>query len=450
MITRKSLSRRTLLRGIGTVVGLPLLDAMMPAFAGPVQKGGKAPCRMLIHYLPNGIIMKDWTPATEGVLSALPRTLEPLAPHRDKMLMLTGLKRYNSFAAVDDGAGAHARTGASYLTGVGVRKNGGNDLYVGTSMDQIAAQHIGKQTRFASLELSCEDGRMVGSCDPPYACVYNNHISWRSATTPNAPEVSPRALFERLFGPGDEDAPTRARFKEFERGILDGVLEDSRRLANKLGPSDRRKLDEYMTSIREVELRIQKAETGNSELTPTIEKPASTPADLVEHLNLMYDMLTIAFQTDSTRIATLMIGREASVRTYREIGIPESHHPMTHHKGDATLIEKVAKIDRYHMELFSSFVGKLAGTPDGDGSLLDHMIILNGAGMSDGNSHSNSGVPTMVVGGGCGTVKLGRHVKVAAATPLTNLYVSMLQRMGVPAEKFGDSTGELKELSELT
>lgn len=445
--TGRSLSRRTLLRGIGVSLALPMLDAMRPALAAPAP-AAKPPCRMLFNYLPNGIIMNDWTPAETGSQFTLKRTLEPLAAHREKMLVISGLAQYHGNSN-GDGPGDHARAAASYLTGVHVKKTGGADIEVGISADQVAAQHLAKKTRFASLELACEDGRMVGVCDPPYTCVYNNHISWRSATTPNSPEVNPRAVFERLFGSGDENPEARARTRAYDQSILDWVLEDSHKLKSRLGPSDQRKIDEYMTAVREIELRLERAEKQNLELRPTIEKPDATPVELRDHTRIMYELLRVGFQSDTTRVATFMIGREGSVRTYREIGISDSHHPMTHHKGDSALIEKVAKINRYHAELFAEFVAKLAATPDGDGTLLDHSMIVYGGGIADGNRHQHEELPTVLVGGACGTVKSGRHIRVKEKTPINNLYVSMLDRMGVRIEKLGDSTGQVRELSEI-
>ena len=376
MITGKHLSRRTLLRGLGGSVALPFLDAMTPAFAASSKTAAKTqPCRMLVNYVPNGMVMKDFTPGPGALPAALPRTLQPMAAHRERMLVLSGMQQHWGFSN-GDGPGDHARAASSYLTGVHVKRTGGADLQVGISMDQVAAQQVGKETRLPSLELTCEDGRMVGVCDPPYSCVYSNNISWRSATTPSSPEVNPRAVFERLFGPGDDDPATRLKYRRYEQSVLDWVLEDSRRLEANLDSLDRRKMDEYMTAVREIEQRIQKSERENRDLVPTMEKPDGAPVTLVDHLRLMYDLLHVAYQTDSTRVATLLVGREGSLRTYREVDIPDSHHPMTHHKGNAELIEKVQRINQYHMELFSGFVTKLAKTPDGDGSLLDHTMIL--------------------------------------------------------------------------
>jgi hypothetical protein len=316
-------------------------------------------------------------------------------------------------------------------------------------MDQIAARQLGSRTRIPSLELTCEDGRMVGVCDTGYSCVYSNNISWRSASTPGSPEVDPRAVFETLFGSEDPDPAVRAATRRRDSSILDWVLGETRSLETQLGPADRSKLDEYLTSVREIELRMQNADQGNVPAHAAIEKPAAMPAQLAGHLRLMYDLLRVAFQTDSTRIATLMVGREGSLRSYDEIGVPESHHPITHHQGRADLIEKVARINCHHMQLFAEFVASLARTKDGDGSLLDHSMILYGAGLADGNSHQHDHLPTMLVGGACGSIRSGRFLQAAPRTPITNLYVSLLTRMGVAIESLGDSTGELSDLGGL-
>jgi Protein of unknown function (DUF1552) len=444
MITGKHLSRRTLLRGLGVSIALPMLDSMIPAFAGPT----KNPLRMMIHYVPNGIVMKDFTPTVAGAAFDLPRLLQPMAANRDKMLLISGLMQRNGDAN-GDGPGDHARAAATYLTGVHAKKTQGADIYVGVSMDQVAAQKVGNATRFPSLELTCEDGRMVGGCDSGYSCAYSNSISWRSATTPNPPELNPRAAFERLFGTSDEDPETRKKNRRYDRSILDGAMEDTKKLERDLGPSDRRKIDEYMSSVREIEARIQKTESDNKEIVPAMDKPVAAPADLSDHARLMYDLMRVAFQTDMTRIATFMLTREGSSRTYREIDLPEAHHPLTHHRGDPEMIEKVYRINRYHMELFSEFIAKMANTPDGDGSLLDHSMIVYGAGLADGNRHEHVNLPVMILGGGCGTIKTGRHLRLEAKTPINNLYVSMLDRMGVPGETLGDSTGPLRELTEI-
>jgi hypothetical protein len=403
---------------------------------------------MMFNYVPNGIVMKDWTPAAEGSAFDLPRLLQPLAANRDKMLLISGLMQKNGDAN-GDGPGDHARAAATYLTGVHAKKTQGADIYVGVSMDQVAAQRVGNATRFPSIELTCEDGRMVGGCDSGYSCAYSNSISWRSATTPNPPELNPRAAFERLFGTSDEDPETRKKNRRYDRSILDGAMEDTKNLERNLGPSDRRKIDEYMSSVREIEARIQKTENDNKEIVPAMDKPVAAPADLSDHARLMYDLMRVAFQTDITRIATFMLTREGSSRTYREIDLPEAHHPLTHHRGDPEMIEKVYRINRYHTGLFAEFIAKMAATPDGDGSLLDHSMIVYGAGLADGNRREHVNLPVMILGGACGTIKTGRHLRLAGKTPINNLYVSMLDRMGVPVESLGDSTGPLRELTEI-
>jgi hypothetical protein len=443
-MTGKHISRRALLRGVGVSIALPLLDSMLPAFA-PIKK---TPLRMMFSYVPNGIVMKDWSPATAGAAYELPRILQPMAAYRDKMMLITGLMQRNGNAN-GDGPGDHARAAATYLTGVHAKKTQGADIQVGVSMDQVAAQKMGTLTRFPSIELTCEDGKLVGNCDSGYSCAYSNSISWRSASTPNPPELNPRAAFERLFGTNDEDPETRKKTRRYDRSILDGVMEDTRNLERNLGPSDRRKIEEYMSSVREIEARIQKSESDNKEIIPEMDKPVAAPADLGDHARLMYDLMRVAFQTDMTRIATFMVTREGSSRTYREIDLPEAHHPLTHHKGDPEMIEKVYRINRYHMELFAEFIGKMAKTADGDGSLLDHSMIVYGSGLADGNRHEHLNLPVMIAGGACGTIKTGRHLDLAAKTPINNLYVSMLDRMGVPVESLGDSTGQLRELTEI-
>jgi len=311
---------------------------------------------------------------------------------------------------------------------------------VGISADQVAAQAVGHATKFASLELGCEDGRLVGNCDSGYSCAYSNSISWRSATTPNPPEVNPRALFERLFGAESETLEARAKRQRYEKSILDFALEDTRKLTGQVGPSDRRKLDEYLTSVREIERRIEMAEKDNHQIAPSIEKPDGVPAAFNDYVRLMFDLNLIAFQTDLTRVSTFMIGREGSTRTYREIGISDAHHPLTHHRGNQEWIDKIARINTYHMEQFAWFIDKLKNTPDGDGSLLDHSILVYGSGLSDGNRHDHADLPVLVAGQGSN----GRHIRYSKETPMNNLHLSLLDRVGVPVDALGDSTGELE------
>jgi hypothetical protein len=450
MMTRKHLARRTFLRGLGTSIALPLLDAMTPAFAAPSKAGTKAPTRMAFVYVPNGIIMPDWTPAEEGPGFAFRPIMAPMEPHRDRMLVLTGLTQ-NGGRALGDGPGDHARAASSFLTGMHPRKTAGADIRIGISVDQVAAQKIGQATRFASLELGLEDGRLVGSCDSGYSCAYSNNLAWRTENSPLPPEINPRLVFERLFGAGDEveDAAARARRLKYEKSILDSVVAETGSLRSTLGPADQRKLDEYLHSVREIEKRIAANERDHREMAPPFPKPEGAPLDYSEHCRLMFDLMTAAMQMDATRVITLMMGREGSTRAYREIGISDAHHPLTHHRNDETMVGKVKQINRYHVEQFAYWIGKLRQTPDGDGSLLDHSMIVYGSGLADGNRHTHHDLPVLLVGGGNGTMKPGRHVRYASETPMNNLFVAMLDRMGVEVESLGDSNGKLGYLSEL-
>ena len=447
IITHRHLPRRTFLKGMGAVIALPMLDAMTPAFARPLQ--GTRPLRLAFTYVPNGITMAEWTPKADGALVELPRVLKPLEPFRKQTLVLSGLAQRNG-NALGDGPGDHARAAASYLTGVHPKKTAGADIQNGISVDQIAAQHLAAETRFPSLELGCDDSRTVGNCDSGYSCAYTNSLAWRGPSTPMPPETNPRLVFERLFGDIDPSIPaeTRARRLRYRRSILDLVGERSASLAADLGAADRRKLDEYLSSIREIELRIEKAERDLTGLTPDIDKPTGIPVLYADYVNLMFDLQAIAFQTDMTRVITMMMGREGSMRTYPEIGVPDPHHPLTHHRGNTEWIERVTKVNALHMELFSGFVKKLSETPDGDGMLLDHSIIVYGSGLSDGNRHTHEDLPVLLVGGG-GDFHLGRHVMYPKNTPMNNLFLTLLDRMGVREDQIGDSTGHIEHLTSL-
>jgi len=428
------MNRRTLLRGLGAAIALPALDAMTPA------RAAVAPLRMAFAYVPNGIIMEHWTPAAEGAAFELPRVLAPLAPVREKTLLLSGLAHVNG-RALGDGPGDHARAAATFLTGVHPRKTAGADIKNGISADQVAAQALGTNTRFASLELGIEHGRIVGNCDSGYSCAYSNSIAWRSAETPLPPEVNPKLVFERLFGTGDKTV------NPFRKSILDYVRDDAASMQARLGSNDKRKLDEYLTSVREIEKRIEIAETqAKTAIKPDMEKPDGIPVDFEEHVTLMFDLMTVAFQTDSTRVATFMMGREGSNNTYRQIGVPDAHHGISHHRGDAEKVEKLTKINEYHATLFAKWLQKLAATKDGDGSLLDHMAIVYGSSLADGNRHTHHDLPILVAGGANGKLQTGRHIRYAKETPLTNLYLSLLDLGGVRPEVLGDSTGRLTSL----
>ena len=447
IVTRKHLPRRTFLKGMGAVIALPMFDAMTPAFAAAGQAA--RPLRLGFTYVPNGITMADWTPKAEGAAFEFSRVMKPLEPFRQDMLVLSGLGHRNG-NALGDGPGDHARAAASYLTGVHPRKTAGADIQNGISVDQIAAQHLGSQTRFASLELGCDDSRTIGNCDSGYSCAYTNSLAWRGPATPMPPETNPRLVFERLFGDIDTSVSpeVRARRLMYRRSILDLVNERTTKLAAGLGPNDRRKLDEYLTSIREIEQRIEKAEKDMTGLTPSIDKPTGVPVLYADYVNLMFDLQLIAFQTESTRIVTMMMGREGSMRTYPEIDVPDPHHPLTHHRGNPEWIERVTKVNTHHINLFAGFIAKLKATPDGDGSLLDHSIIVYGSGLSDGNRHTHEDLPVALFGHG-GDFRLGSHIVYPKGTPMTNLYLTLLDTMGVQQETIGDSTGKIDHLTDL-
>ena len=443
-MTNQALSRRSLLRGAGAAIALPFLDAMTPA----LHASTTTPVRMAFVYVPNGIIMNGWNPTYEGPLTALPRILKPLEPFKDDLLLLGNLT-HNGGRALLDGAGDHGRCCGAYLTGIHPKKTT-VDIKAGVSMDQIVANAIGRQTRFQSLELGIEDARQAGDCDSGYSCAYTNNLAWKSETQALPPILDPRALFERLFGDGAEMTPeARARQARNRRSILDFVTADTKRLETGLGPADRRKLDEYLSSIREIEQRIARAEKESVQIDPHMDKPYGVPADFAEHFAVMTDMLTIAFQADLTRVATFLVTHEGSSRPYRELDIPDGHHPLTHHQNKADMIEKVTRINTYHARLFSEWIGKLKAIKEGDGTLLDHSMIVYGAGLSDGNRHSHEDLPTLIAGRGASGatgIKTGRRIVARKETPMCNLFLTMMDRMGVHVEEFGDSTGRLEGL----
>jgi hypothetical protein len=445
IVTRKHLPRRTFLKGMGAVVALPMLDAMTPAFAAPAMR--TAPLRLGFTYVPNGITMVDWTPKAAGRAFEYTRVLKPLEKFREQSIVLSGLAQRNGYA-LGDGPGDHARAAAAYLTGVHPKKTAGADIQNGISVDQVAAVHLAKETRFGSIEIGCDDSRTVGNCDSGYSCAYTNSLAWRGPATPMPPETNPRLVFERLFGDIDTSLPpdVRARRLQYRRSILDLVGERTAELSSDLSAQDRRKLDEYLSSIREIEQRIERAEKDLTGLTPGIDKPTGIPVLYADYVNLMFDLQVLAYQTDSTRVTTMMMGREGSMRTYPEIGVPDPHHPLTHHRNNAEWIEKVAQINVMHSTLFASFLEKMKNTPDGDGTLLDHSMIFYGSGLSDGNRHTHEDLPLLMVGGG-GGFRLGQHIVYPKDTPMNNLFLTLLDKMGVPTEKFGDSTGPIEHLT---
>jgi len=455
-ITRKALQRRTFLRGMGVAMGLPLLDAMVPALYG---KEIETPVRMAYVYVPIGAIMDHWNPSYTGQLRELPRILKPMEPFRENMLLLGNLT-HNGGRALLDGGGDHARATGGYLSGVQPKKIAEDSSYgdrngksvaaikAGITADQIVANQIGGKTRFASLEVGMEDAQQAGNCDSGYSCSYTNNLAWKSDSQPLPPTLDPRALFERLFGDdGDLSLQARDRRNLYRRSILDYVTEDSKKLETRLGPSDRSKLDQYLTSVREVELRIQQNEKHNQQVDPGMEKPGGTPGDFAEHFKLQSDMITIAFQADLTRTVTFLVGREGSNRPYREINVPEGHHNLTHHRNNPEMIEKVAQINCYHIRTFAAWMEKMQSHKEGDRTLLDNSMICYGSGISDGNKHTHEDLPTMILGSGGGFLKTGRRIVYRRETPICNLYLTMMEAMGVQRETFGDATGHLPELT---
>lgn len=444
-LSRKALPRRTFLRGAGAVVALPFLDAMVPAFAAAATR--KAPVRMAFLYVPNGVAnINYWNPGYTGPLGELPRILKPLEPLKDDFLMLGNLT-HNGGRALLDGAGDHGRASGGYLNGKQPRKTTVN-IETGMTCDQVVAKQIGRDTRFPSLELGMEDAQQAGNCDSGYSCAYTNNLAWTSDHQPLPPILNPRTLFERLFGDGTELTPEeRTRRSLFRKSVLDLARSDSMRLQSAVGSSDRRKLDEYFTSVREVEQRIQSSEKDSVRVDPRMEMPYGIPPNFTEHFTLMTDLLTIAFQADLTRVATFLVMREGSNRAYREIGITDGHHQLTHHRGNPEMIEQVARINEYHVQHVAAWLRKLKSTQDGDCSLLDNSMIVYGAGISDGDKHNHEDLPTVVAGRGGDFLKPGRRLVYRRETPMCNLFVSMMNQMGVPTEEFGDSTGPLEGLS---
>jgi hypothetical protein len=444
IITRKHLSRRAFLRGAGGLVGLPLLDAMVPALGWARDAKPRPPTRLCFVYVPNGMVMSSWTPAAQGKDFEFTPILKPLEAFREHTLVVSRLMDYNA-NALGDGGGDHARASASFLTGAHPRETG-SDIRAGVSADQLAAEAVGRQTRLASLELGLEDHRIVGLCDGNYSCAYTSCISWRTPATPLPPVPNPKHVFERLFGTADakSDPAAAARNARYRQSILDGAVEETRSLKSSLGPADQCKLDEYLTSIREVERGIQLAQRDGAAKRPSAEPPPGIPADPTEHARLMFELLALAFQADLTRVATMMVGRESSIRSYDHLGLPESHHQLSHHRNDAATLAKLVKIQTYHMGLFAKFVARLKSTPDGDATLLDRCLILYGAGIADSNRHTHDNLPALIVGTGNGSLKAGRHIDCGKDTPVTNLLLALLDRVGVRPARLGDSTGLLE------
>jgi len=440
------INRRTALKGLGTAVTLPWLESMTPAVraAGPAAKPVS---RVAFMYVPNGVHMQDWTPKAVGTLTDLPFVLEPLNDFKSQMNVFSGLA-LDKAKANGDGPGDHARAQAAFLTGRQPRKTNGADIRAGQSADQWLAQHLGDATKFSSLEIGIEPGRQAGNCDSGYSCAYQSNFSWRNDTTPNAKEIDPRLVFDRLFGGGSSRDKEQSREKRdrLNKSILDFVNDEAKSLTGQLGASDQRKMDEYLTAVRELELRIEKArevKDAKPAFKPTMPAPTTLPKDPQEHIRIMGDLMVLAFQADLTRVVTFPFANDGSNRSHPVIGVPEGHHELSHHGNDAKKHEKIRKINRFHVEQLAYLVGRLAAVKEGEKSLLDTSMVVYGSGIGDGNRHNHDELPILMLGGGNGAVKTGRHLKFAKDTPLMNLYLAMFQRLGCPTKSFGDSTGVL-------
>lgn len=449
-------SRRGFLRGMGACLALPAFEAFLPGRAYAAGTAGNAvattasgaPLRMAFVYFPNGAIQKDWTPTGIGKDFAFGNTLAPLEPLRHRVQVVSGLEHLNANAG-NDGAGDHARANGTFLTGVRVKKTAGSDILAGVSVDQIAAQHIGKATRFASLELSTDPHRKSGGCDSGYSCAYESNLAWRTATSPLSPESNPRLVFERLFGAGAHGArgANLVQRRAQQRSILDFVMDDAKSVQAKLTHRDKAKMDEYLTGVREIEERIVTAETFTNIPDPNMSTPEGIPTSYNEYIKLMFQMMALAFETDSTRVASLLLAHDGSNRPFPEIEIAEGHHGLSHHRDQSDLIEKVAKIDRFYADRFAEFLTLLESKKDADGqTILHNSMIVYGCGNSDGNRHTHANLPVVLAGNGGGVLNPGRYLETTA-TPMCNLYLNMLDQMGVPSlDRFGDSTGRLASI----
>ncbi|MBK1855918.1 DUF1552 domain-containing protein [Verrucomicrobiaceae bacterium 5K15] len=431
------MQRRTFLKGLGATLAIPQLESLHAAQAASAPA---APLRMAFVYAPNGVNLKKWMPSGVGSGYQMAESMKPMEKLRDSFQIIGGLD-HDKAKSNGDGAGDHARANATYLTGCQARKTAGDDIHVGTSVDQIAAQQIGHQTRLPSLELSTDPPRKSGRCDSGYSCAYQYNLSWRSASTPMPAERNPRAVFEKLFGTGNAvaDAKRRAR----QQSVLDFVLEDAKRMRKKAGFEDRDKLEEYMTAVRDVEQRISRHE--NFEVPTTdFQSPSGIPASYREHIRLMYQLMTLAFRTDSTRISTFLLAHDGSNRSFNEIGISGGHHSISHHKGNEENLEQIAQIDQFYLEEYARFIAGLKSMQEGNGTMLDNTMIVYGSGIGDGNRHNHNDLPLILAGGGGGSLNPGRYHRVKEGTPMTNLYLAMLERMNVNARRVGDSSGVLQ------
>lgn len=446
MMSGGRISRRTVLHGLGTVVALPFLEAMTPRLSAAEVAKAAPPRRMAFLYIPNGAHMEDWTPAKEGTDYELTPILQPLSAVRDDVLVLSGLT-CDKARPNGDGAGDHARASSAYLTGAQARKTAGANFRSGVSADQLAAQKLGDRTRLSSLELGIEKFRGSGNCDSGYSCVYEHTLAWRNATTPLPTEVNPQIIFDRLFSdkPNDPDRQKRSRLRA---SVLDAVLDDAHSLERQLGGADRQKLDQYLTSVRDLEDRIKRSDKLPPIVLPEgTKKPEELPADLTDHFHLISDLMVLALQTDVTRIVTYMFGREGSEQKYTMVGVNEGHHSITHHQNKPELQAKIRAINTYHIEQFAYLVGKLKSVSEGEGTLLDSCMLAYGSAIADGNRHEHGDLPVLLAGKGGGSIQSGRHFRVPRETPINNLWLAMLERFGAPAPSYGDSTGVLQGLS---
>lgn len=443
IITRKALPRRTFLRGMGATVALPLLDAMVPSMTALAATPAAPVRRLSFVYMPMGCDITRWTPPGGDSLAELSPALESLRPHVDNVTVISNLELKNAYP------GTHATSNAAFLSAAKAKWTESTDYYLGTTVDQIAAQQIGRETLLPSLELSMDLLQTVGQCDNGYACVYQNNLSWSSPTTPLPAEAHPRIVFERLFGEGGNAGERRAALRR-RASLLDWVRDDITRLQRALGPEDRTRVGQYLETVREVERRIQKAEAEAADRNlPDLDRPVGVPATYADHARLMFDLQVLALQADVTRVVTFQLARETSNRTYPEIGVPDPHHPLTHHGNDPEKIARMAKINAFHVSLFAYYLEKLKSTPEGDGSLLDRALCLYGSGMGNPNIHDHVNLPIIVAGGGGGRVKGGRHIRYAEPVPLANLHLTLLERAGVRMDAFADSKGKIDELLSL-